>query len=647
MYLNAQPYQWVAPGTAPSTEVTYPSNNGVNNVGNTGYKPWLATEGPSPGNETCCAGDVAAYNLSQVREDLGVNMANRITYGTGAGEGIRATPYQLPDSGTQQTQHGPVSVSDPVVTSGLYRQPYDTLSGVPMVHVGVFTDPLTGEQFDAWENDFAPPDTDKNDTLAAPGRNRKLAALQGGWRDGAGRPMREEILDDGYHQQYDRSINAFGTYDPSYYIDVINANNRYNMDDTHPDADGPVYTDLPANMMGNQGVVTVRYMPYAAPTNRGNQFDDTFHSFGGPEGGRTDYEYTNIPFDRAESNRQNAGGGGNQGATGRYDGWDFAATQRSLSEVYTPTTGPGWYGAAQPVHGEFASPNRLGGLQVNNTFVSSQRTTEAQPMYGEVGLPNRITGLQEADTVVAVQPDRQASALMNQYTDKVVPYRNQVNTVTTGLSTQGAQGAATEREDMYESPVRKGGTQVVTSLAAMSGPWDAQPERAAFDTSVKKGGTQVVSSMAAMSGPWGASYAPLGLSTAADMTKREAEQGVQARFDGGFSGTQAAAEHALVTRFSDKSGKQAGFVTPSGSLAGVHGVVAAGLNLRGKGTTLAYRGTTSSDASHGFQYPTESWSMSAYQRGTRSSPHEGTWSLGGVALGGAVPYFRTDDLPGR
>ena len=260
---------------------------------------------PQGEDATCCGTYIAHHELRQTRENLGMNQAQRSRYGTSPGEGVSLQHDEERVSGTQQ-QHGPVDVSDPLYTHELYNQGFISMSAVPSVFVGVYTDPVTGEEFDAYESAMPPPDADYEETLNSSGRNVKLAHLQGGWRDTTPRPTKTEVLEDDFHMQYDRTINTYGTYDPSYYLEVIEHNNRFNRDDHHPDEEGPVVVGTPANTLGNQGDVKIRPMPYLAPTNRGNWAETTFRSGVDPTqegagGGdqRLDYEWTNTPYVRA------------------------------------------------------------------------------------------------------------------------------------------------------------------------------------------------------------------------------------------------------------------------------------------------------------------------------------------------------------
>ena len=307
---------------------------------------------PIDGNVPYCSLNIPSKELRQVREDLGAEMADYARWGRGAGGGVSLQQSTTLISGTQW-DNGPVAVSSPPVNPRLYDQGFVSMSGVPMIDAGKFRDPLTGVVYSAYESALPPPDADYEETLTAPARNVKLAHLQGGWTDNTPRPTKVELLEDDFHMQYDRSINTYGTYDPSRYVEIFERNNRFTRDDEHPDPDGPELVGVPANMDGNQNV-KIRPLPYLPPTNRGKWGETTFRSgvdarvaVGNSEM-QVDRTYTTFPKERMESTRQDGGGmqvtGNTQGFMDTQMGGggrrDIMATQRSVSEDFVPYQAP-------------------------------------------------------------------------------------------------------------------------------------------------------------------------------------------------------------------------------------------------------------------------------------------------------------------
>jgi hypothetical protein len=445
-------------------------------------------------------------------------------------------------SGTQQ-QYGPVDISEPLYTHDLYNEGFVSMSAVPSVFVGVYTDPITGEEFDAYESGMPPPDADYEETLNSTGRNVKLAHLQGGWRDTTPRPTKTEVLEDDFHMTYDRSINTYGTYDPSYYLEVIEHNNRFKRDDHHPDTDGPVTVGLPANTVGNQGDVKIRPMPYMAPTNRGKWAETTFRSGvdSGQEGAgggnlRLNYEWTNTPYTRAESTRQDGGGmsatADYQGFTQQYgtDGWDNIETQRSVSQVHAPNMGP------------------------------VQSSVFNQQVFGDVAAPNVSTGTIDSGMYA-------------------------VGNVT------GDQDGAMLQNQLLAAPQSLAGMEVVDE--SMFGPsqysHDAQKlMNSRVDNSTVKSGllANTATSMGTQGGHNGQQLDKL-VHGAQYKTNREALQHMQSTFNTAIGGHTAAPTQPKLTRFSDKSGHLVDFMMPGGTLGGTDSLITNGAQNLGAVTNLS------------------------------------------------------------
>lgn len=502
--------------------------------------------------DVMCCGTVIPHNeLRPIREMLGQHAAQRSRYGHGAGEGHGLRPDDERLSGTQG-RHGAVAVSEPLYTADLYDQGFVSLSGVPSVYVGVYTDPVTGEEYDAYESALPPPDTDYESTVDAPGRNVKLAHLQGGWSDNTPRRTRVEVLEDDFHMQYDRSIGSFGTYDPSYYKEVIQHNSRFSYDDIHPDGERPMSLERSANTIGNQGTVNVRPLPYLTPTNRGKWSETTFRSgvdatTEGAGGGssRVYAEYTTVPFERAENSRIDGGGpeagGAYTGVMSAKSDFDVHPTQRSASEQYIPPTGPPAQTSVYGRHffGTAETPtNHAGTEELNFSAFKTITSTHAAPRLQNqiVSAPLRQMGLTSTErSTFGGQYANYAPALMNQ-----VP----------------------------ELPISKTGT---TSTEA---------DRGVFATS---GYTAHVYSGAHM---------------AMDKTKRQAMNTILTMDAGNQTAFPAT---GIYSRFNDKSGHLTDFLMPTKTLYGSDSVVVNRVEAHGESTNLSTKRQAGASMSRGVE----------------------------------------------
>ena len=501
-------------------------------------------ESGAPSDAECCAPYIPHFELRQTRENLGLNQAQRTRYGRSAGEGVSLSDDDERVSGTQG-RFGPVATSDQLFTEQLYDQGFVSMSAVPAVYVGEFTDPITGQTAAAYESGMPPPDSDYEETLNSSGRNVKLAHLQGGWRDTTPRPTKTEHLEDDFHMTYDRSINSFGTYDPSYYTEVIQHNNRFSRDDHHPDADGPVLTGLPANVLGNQGDVKIRAMPYLPPTNRGKWAETTFRTGVDPgqqaAGGgsqRMDYEWTNTAYMRAESTRQDGGGmdGGQsyQGFMQQYggaEGFDHVDTQRTTTAMVMPNMGP------------------------------AQGHVQAQQVFGEVAAPNVSTGMLDSGmyAVGPAQSAEQGAALQNQ----IVPAPNAMS----GLESvdEGGFGAVQYGHD---------GQKLMNARV------DVQTSKSGLDVNTN-------ATMGA-GGDYRGTQLNKGVHGAQYKTNREQLVSVQAAFDTALGHNNAASSQAVRTRMTDKRGGQlVDFVMPGSTLGGTESMITHGTQNFGAVTNLS------------------------------------------------------------
>ena len=359
-----------------------------------------------------CVHDIPAKELRQVREDLGGDMADRGRWGRGAGDGVSASLTEMPLSGTQQVQHGPVSVSGPAYSNELYDQGFISMSAVPMVRAGRYRDPVTGVEYDTYESAMPPPDSDYEESVNAPGRNVKLAHIQGGWSDTTARPTKREVLEDDFNLQYDRSINTYGTYDASRLVERFERNNRFTRDDEHPDPEGPILVGAPANQDGNQGNVKIRYLPYVVPTNRGKWAETTFRNSIDPGAslGNTaqmvSQTFTNWPCARMENTRQDGGGVhptvNTQGFVDMQVGdgrRDIMNTQRSANEGRYRYSGPaGTFVNAEQMHDAAVElPTGFSGLDAYDGVYGAHGSSGVAPgsvVHGQLDAPRGVSGLE-------------------------------------------------------------------------------------------------------------------------------------------------------------------------------------------------------------------------------------------------------------
>jgi hypothetical protein len=365
-----------------------------------------------------CSVDIPSKELRHVREDMEASIADFTRWGRGAGDGepLGYERSAIVVSGTA-LQNGPVAVSSPQVTGDLYDQGFISMSGVPMINVGVYKNPLTGVEYTAYESALPPPDADYEETLTAPARNVKLAHLQGGWTDNTPRPTKREVVEDDFHFQYDRSINSFGTYDPSRYVEMFERTNRFVRNDEHPDPDGPELDDVPTN------IYQIRPLPYLPPTNRGKWGETTFRSgidarvAVGNSQMQVDQTFTSFPCTRMENTRMDGGGMqvtqntqapmdtqmGGAGGEGRRD---ILPTQRSTTEGNAPYMAPASFvrlnantGVSQYEPSTGDRGTALIGGQVVGGAAAHGATTAAGGLQhqAEVNAPNGFAGTQYVD----------------------------------------------------------------------------------------------------------------------------------------------------------------------------------------------------------------------------------------------------------
>lgn len=513
----------------------------------------------------CCALDIPSKELRRVREGMEQEIADFSRWGVGPGAGVQAELTVAPESGTQ-FEYGPVAVSSPLVNDSLYDQGFISLSAVPVIQAGKYKDPLTGVEYVAYESALPPPDADYEETLNNPARNVKLGRLQGGgcgFSDNTPRPTKTELVEDDFHFQYDRTINTYGTYDPSRYIEYFERSNRFKRDDEHPDPDGECNTDqLPANALGNQpGQVKVRPLPYLPPTNRGKWAETTFRDGVDPRVAVGNSEtlvartYTKFPCARSENTRMDGGGMQvTQNTTAHMDTQmglgrrDLMPTQRSATEQFMPNMGPAdfvrlgsnvgmeQHEAPTGYNGtELVGLNQLGAITTAHQAVSTERAQAVEPGH-------KLTGSYVVDT-------------------------NALGTV----QVQDAY-AQMNHDQLVENQSSKSGVLRDDAYGAYGG-----------DSS------------------HGAQNVPAGYEKQ-DLTKRELYQQIYTGSDTTYGHNTGGQTVATRTRFNTKKGPLVDFLMPSSALNGTDGLLTGAQNV-GASTKVNTKKESLYDLQFGFSAP--------------------------------------------
>ncbi len=516
----------------------------------------------------CCIQDIPSKELRQVRENLGATMADRGRWGRGPGAGVAASLTHAPESGTQQIQHGPVSVSGPEYNDELYDQGFISMGAVPVVYAGKYKDPITGVEYDGYESAMPPPDADYEEMLQAPARNIKLAQLQGGWTDNTPRPTKREVLEDDYHMQYDRTINTFGTYDPSRLEERFERNNRFSRDNEHPDPEGSILDHTPANFDGNQNV-KIRPMPYLPPTNRGKWAETTFRDGIDPSVAVGNSEstvpqtFTTFPQERMENTRQDGGG---MEPTQQYEGFtllqmgagshDIMPTQRSANEHRMPNMGPSQTAVPQQknMDQQVAPATGFTGLSVlfDQQRAAHGATTNSHLIHPEeVAAPNSLNGIQPYH--------------FEQHTA--------VNTMHDGSGGNTAQSIRMRTEEVLPANKRSG-MQAVNIAGDFGGIQDqnGQAQKLEYQevsAHTSKGGLAVQDEQFGSHG--GEAHAPLLKAQMYNMrgkNKLEMLKGLYSAFNPGQSGQEAQPNLGTITNNLAKKGAEYDLRIPSASLYG-------------------------------------------------------------------------------
>jgi len=216
-------------------------------------------------------------------ELMGLNQAQRRS--RPMGEGVPMFTPAVPVNQLNESTFGKTHIEQySTVNNEIYHQRFATLGATPAVYTGIYTDPLTGIEYDTYESAMPPPDGDYYDMAVNPAKNRLLDVLQGGWSNNTPIPPRQEILEGDWNQGYDRTVNTFGG--PGSFGDVLRCrqldnferSTRFTMNDFTPDNEAPELEGIPANVDGIYGNVKVRFLPNLPGTNRGHGEETTFRT---------------------------------------------------------------------------------------------------------------------------------------------------------------------------------------------------------------------------------------------------------------------------------------------------------------------------------------------------------------------------------
>ena len=313
---------------------------------------------------------IASYEL------MGRNEAQRRS--RPMGEGVPNIGPAVPIAAVNEYNYGKGNLSMTEVSYDLYHQQFDTLGATPAVYTGIYTDPLTGIQYDTFESSMPPPDGDWYDMSYSSGKNRKMDMLQGGWSNNTPRPPRREILEGDWNQGFDRTVNTFGgAGSASEYLRCRNLDNgerstRFNLNDFTPDNEAPELTGVPANVDGIYGNQKIRFLPRLPGTNRGTKEEASLRGGVQTEGYHENHvarEYTHFP------------------------------------ECLPPLeyVGPvdGSFGAyGDMVHSDYETPNRLSGMNVNDHLMQhgvGYVDTVGELVRSDHEAPNRLSGMNVND----------------------------------------------------------------------------------------------------------------------------------------------------------------------------------------------------------------------------------------------------------
>jgi hypothetical protein len=342
----------------------------------------------------------ASYEL------MGLNEAQRRSRPMGEGVPNLGPAVPFDQVNNQNYGHGQTTFS--VVSHDLYHQDFATLGGPPAVYTGIYTDPLTGIQYDTYESAMPPPDGDWYDISMSSAKNRKLDQLQGGWSNNTPIPPRREILEGDWNQNYDRPVNTFGG--AGSYADVLRCRSldnferstRFTLNDFTPDNEAPELVGVPANTDGIYGNVKVRFLPRVPGTNRGHEEEDSFRT--GPYGydmhnQHMAQEYTKMPQCIPTLDYVGPVCGSNgvfaEQSRGDYDvphkltGLEVNPELIEHGAAYVDTYG-------DQSRADYNVPHKFTGMEVNSELIKhgvAVVDSYAEQSRSDYNVPNKLTGL--------------------------------------------------------------------------------------------------------------------------------------------------------------------------------------------------------------------------------------------------------------
>ena len=556
---------------------------------------------------------VATYEL------MGLNEAQRRS--RPMGEGVPNIGPAIPFDRVNSLNYGQGQTQFSTVSHELYHEDFATLGGPPAVYTGIYTDPLTGIQYDTYENAMPPPDGDWYDMSYAPGKNRKLDCLQGGWSNNTPIPPRREILEGDWNQHYDRGVNTFGG-SGSYgdvlrcrQLDNFERSTRFTLNDFTPDNEAPELEGVPANVDGIYGNVKVRFTPNLAGTNRGHDEETTFRTglYGiDIHNQHMAQQYTKMPqcIQPLDYVGPVCGAGGVYGEQSRSD-YNPSLEMRGLEATNELTEhGVGFVDSTgEQSRSDYNIPHKLTGLEVNpelsehgvngNAFIGQNRSEYNAPtkqlgmdVYPELsthgvndggaqGVHNRSeynapTKQLGMDVYPELSPhgvnDGGAQGVHNR-SEYNAPTKQLGMDVYPELSTHGvndggAQGVQNRGD--YNTPHKTTGTTVNSELSEHGvGYVDTygDQERSDYNTPHKTTGTTVNSELSEH-GVSGGAFAGQNRKALTRNNRIALLKSMQGAFK---SGTDAPMNRVFPTRFNDKKNTSNKVLVPSRMSAGLGG----------------------------------------------------------------------------
>ena len=414
-------------------------------------------------------------------ELMGLNDAQRRS--RPMGEGVPNIGPAVPFNQVNELNFGKGPISMSSVSHDLYHQDFATLGGPPAVYTGIYTDPLTGIQYDTYESGMPPPDGDWYDMSYSSGKNRKLDCMQGGWSNNTPIPPRKEILEGDWNQHYDRGIMTYGgggEYDDvrrCKIMDDLGRSIRFTLNDFTPDNEAPELTGVPANVDGIYGNVKVRFNPKVNGTNRGYEEEVSYRT------GPSTQNYHNNKMAQ-----------------------EFTKSPQCIGplEYMGPVDGFGAHSTfAEQERSEYNPSNELRGLEVTPDL--GEHGVGYVDTYGEQERSdyeesNRITGTMVNSELSehGVGYDGYAVGVRSDYNVPTKQWGTTVSPVWSGygVSSGGAQPLANRLE--YNTPLKQMGKKVAKELSVHgvnNGGANGMQNRGDYEAPTKTTGTTVDSEL--------------------------------------------------------------------------------------------------------------------------------------------------------